>query len=98
VVAGFQTSPTQGLMNLIGVPVGFFFWTLYAIRFRQNSEACFGFRRNRTSPESIHLEGKPGIFRGGVFVFGQIELAHCELAIWQHVRLTGVGKVVSHQL
>jgi len=29
VVAGFQTSPTQGLINLIGALVGFFFWTLY---------------------------------------------------------------------
>jgi hypothetical protein len=32
VVAGFQTSPTQGLINLIGALVGFFFWILY-VRF-----------------------------------------------------------------
>jgi ABC-type amino acid transport system permease subunit len=29
VVVGFQTSPTQGLINLIGALVGFFFWILY---------------------------------------------------------------------
>ena len=29
VVVGFQTSPTQGLINLIGALLGFFFWTLY---------------------------------------------------------------------
>jgi uncharacterized membrane protein len=29
VVVGFQTSPTQGLINLIGALVGLFFWILY---------------------------------------------------------------------
>lgn len=29
VVVGFQASPTQGLINLIGAVVGFFFWVLY---------------------------------------------------------------------
>jgi uncharacterized membrane protein len=29
VVVGFQTSPTQGLINLIGGLVGLFFWILY---------------------------------------------------------------------
>jgi uncharacterized membrane protein len=29
VVLGFQTSPTQGLINLIGALVGYFFWILY---------------------------------------------------------------------
>lgn len=29
VVMGFQTSPTQGLVNLIGALVGLFFWILY---------------------------------------------------------------------
>jgi hypothetical protein len=29
VVIGFQTSPTQGLINLIGALVGYFFWILY---------------------------------------------------------------------
>ncbi len=29
VVVGFQTSPTQGLINLIGALLGFFFWTVY---------------------------------------------------------------------
>lgn len=26
---GFQTSPTLGIINLIGALVGFFFWILY---------------------------------------------------------------------
>lgn len=29
VVVGFQTSPTQGLINLIAALVGLFFWILY---------------------------------------------------------------------
>lgn len=29
VVVGFQTSPTQGLIDLIAAVVGFFFWVLY---------------------------------------------------------------------
>lgn len=29
VVVGFQTSPTQGLINLLGALVGYFFWILY---------------------------------------------------------------------
>jgi Domain of unknown function (DUF4282) len=29
VVVGFQTSPTQGLINLIGASVGLFLWILY---------------------------------------------------------------------
>jgi uncharacterized protein DUF4282 len=29
VVMGFQASPTQGIINLIGALVGFFFWILY---------------------------------------------------------------------
>lgn len=29
VVMGFQTSPTQGLIDLIAAVVGFFFWVLY---------------------------------------------------------------------
>lgn len=29
VVMGFQTSPTQGLIDLIGAVVGLFFWILY---------------------------------------------------------------------
>jgi hypothetical protein len=29
VVLGFQTSPTQGLIDLIAAVVGFFFWVLY---------------------------------------------------------------------
>lgn len=29
VVIGFQASPAQGLINLIGAVVGFFFWALY---------------------------------------------------------------------
>ena len=29
VVVGFQTSPTQGLINLIGALVGLFLWILY---------------------------------------------------------------------
>ena len=29
VVVGFQTSPTQGLINLIGALLGLFFWILY---------------------------------------------------------------------
>jgi hypothetical protein len=29
VVVGFQTSPTQGLINLLAAIAGFFFWVLY---------------------------------------------------------------------
>lgn len=29
VVVGFQASPTQGLINLIGAIIGYFFWVLY---------------------------------------------------------------------
>ena len=29
VVMGFQVSPTQGLIDLLGAVVGFFFWVLY---------------------------------------------------------------------
>ncbi|HKQ86646.1 MAG TPA: DUF4282 domain-containing protein [Candidatus Acidoferrales bacterium] len=29
VATGFQTSPTQGLIDLLGAVIGFFFWVLY---------------------------------------------------------------------